>query len=92
MKVTGLDNIDKKMRRGAQCDVTVCAVLIEMLKRTETYEDRTMATASLSTLSPNIRAYRSTSTFSSLNMASTVTVGATAGTSHTYTPYDCNVG
>lgn len=37
------------------------------------YEERTMATASLRTLSPKSRAYRSTSTLSSLKIASTVT-------------------
>lgn len=37
------------------------------------YEERTMATASLRTLSPKSKAYRSTSTFSSLKIASTVT-------------------
>lgn len=41
--------------------------------RGDTYEDRTTATASLSTLSPKSRAYRSTSTCSSLKMARTVT-------------------
>lgn len=39
----------------------------------DTYEDRTKATASLRTLSPKSRAYRSTSTCSSLKMARTVT-------------------
>lgn len=38
-----------------------------------TYEDSTTATASFRTLSPNSRAYRSTSTCSSLKMARTVT-------------------
>lgn len=37
------------------------------------YEDRTMATASLRTLSPKSKAYRSTSTLSSWKIASTVT-------------------
>lgn len=37
------------------------------------YDERTMATASLRTLSPKSKAYRSTSTFSSLKIASTVT-------------------
>lgn len=41
--------------------------------RGDTYEDRTTATASLSTLSPKSSAYRSTSTCSSLKMARTVT-------------------
>lgn len=40
---------------------------------TYAYEERTMATASLRTLSPKSRAYRSTSTLSSLKIASTVT-------------------
>ena len=38
------------------------------------YSDKTMATASLRTLSPNTKAYRSTSTCRSWNRASTVTV------------------
>lgn len=38
-----------------------------------TYSDKTMATASLRTLSPKTRAYRSTSTWRSWNMARAVT-------------------
>ena len=37
------------------------------------YPDKTMATASFRTLSPNTRAYRVTSTFKSLKIAKTVT-------------------
>ena len=40
----------------------------------KSYSDKTMATASLRTLSPNTKAYRSTSTCRSWNRASTVTV------------------
>lgn len=39
----------------------------------DAYEDRTTATASFRTLSPKSKAYRSTSTCSSLKMARTVT-------------------
>lgn len=41
--------------------------------RVDAYEDRTTATASFRTLSPKSKAYRSTSTCSSLKMARTVT-------------------
>lgn len=46
---------------------------MEVSNACSTYWTRTMATASLSTLSPNTRAYRSMSTFKSLKMANTVT-------------------
>ena len=48
-----------------------------------TYEERTIATASLRTLSPNSKAYRSTSTFSSLKIASTVTETQRRKNTHT---------
>lgn len=48
--------------------VYICSVQL-----IDAYEERTMATASLRTLSPKSKAYRSTSTFSSLKIASTVT-------------------
>ena len=47
--------------------------LIQILTHTTSYLKRTIATASFMTLSPNTKAYRSTSTCRSWKMASTVT-------------------